>query len=52
MKKGNKLVRKTAGMTPVGAAPQKQKVVERLNSSSGAKKLGRPRTGVNFSKKG
>ena len=51
MKKGRTLIQKTAGMPAVGATPQKQKVIERLNSSSGTNKHGRAGTGVNFSKK-
>ena len=50
-KKANKLIRKNAGMTPVGACPPKQNTVERLTSSSGTNKHGRAGTGVNFSKK-
>ena len=50
MKKGRTLIQKTAGMPAVGATPQKQTVIERLNSSSGAQKQGKPGTGANFSK--
>ena len=51
-KKLNKVIRKNAGITPVGACPPKQNTVERLSSSSGGNKHGRVGTGVNFSKKG
>lgn len=50
-KKANRLIRKNAGITPVGACPPKANVIEKLDASSGAKKHGRAGTGVNFSKK-
>ena len=51
MGKKNKLIKKTAGIPAVGACPPKKNVVEKLNSSSGAKRHGNTGTGVNFSKK-
>ena len=51
-RKLNKLIRKNAGITPVGACPPKKNVVEKLDTGSGAKKHGSAGTGVNFSKKG
>ena len=51
-RKLNKLVRKNAGITPVGACPPKKNVVEKLDTGSGAKKHGSTGTGTNFSKRG